>query len=114
MTVTFPPVPHEEQQAFISTCDGVNAADAAWISKQRDAANRGLSCLSTPPEICVEVLSLSNSRAEMDEKKALYFEAGADEVWFCDLNGTMTFFAAAGELESSSACPDFPDLVLRR
>ena len=32
--------------------------------------------LERAPEICVEVLSPSNSKPEMEEKRALYFEAG--------------------------------------
>lgn len=46
----------------------------------------------------------------MAEKKALYFAAGAEEVWFC---GRMTFFPgaeSAGE-SASRLCPDFPGLV---
>ena len=39
--------------------------------------------LGRAPEICIEVLSLSNSPAEMNEKRDLYFEAGAHEVWIC-------------------------------
>ena len=37
------------------------------------------SCLLQAPEICIEVLSPGNSRAEMTEKKALYFAAGAEK-----------------------------------
>jgi len=29
---------------------------------------------------------------EMKEKRALYFEAGAEEVWFCRRDGRMEFF----------------------
>mgnify|MGYP001313879954 CR=1 FL=1 len=36
------------------------------------------------PEICLEILSPSNSIVEMEMKRALYFEAGAREVWECD------------------------------
>ena len=43
--------------------------------------------LERAPEICVEVLSPSNSKPEMEEKRALYFEAGAQEVWICGLDG---------------------------
>jgi hypothetical protein len=43
------------------------------------------------PEICVEVLSPSNSAAEINEKLALYFDAGATEVWICNLDGPCPF-----------------------
>ena len=48
--------------------------------------------LERAPEICVEVLSPTNSLAEMNEKRALYFEAGAHEVWICGLDGKMEFY----------------------
>jgi len=43
----------------------------------------------------------------MEEKRTLYFEAGAQEVWICGLDGKMEFYtpdlAAASRL-----CPAFP------
>ena len=60
------------------------------------------------PEICVEILSPSNSEAEMKEKRALYFEAGAVEVWECDQDGVMTFYLESGVMEQSGIAPDFP------
>ena len=46
----------------------------------------------------------------MQEKKALYFAAGAQEVWFCDQKGKMTFFLDAASVgqTSSCLCPEFP------
>jgi hypothetical protein len=44
------------------------------------------------------------------EKKALYFAAGAKEVWFCDKSRKMTFFTgpfSSGE-KVSKICPAFP------
>src|SRR5215475_10325524 len=63
----------------ISTADGVKAADVAWASPEciRNLGNRA--CFSQAPEICVEILSPSNTQAEIDEKMALYFDAGATE-----------------------------------
>ena len=43
------------------------------------------------PEICVEVVSPSNSSAEIAEKIGLYLNQGALEVWICDQNGALTF-----------------------
>jgi len=47
----------------------------------------------------------------MIEKKALYFEAGAKEVWFCDGDGRLFFFMAGAPeqtREASELCPGFP------
>ena len=97
----------------ISTRDGVRVADDAWISHARLAEIGGNICLTRAPEICVEVLSPDNSRREMKEKKALYFAAGAEEVWFCDRQGRMKFFIgpeSEGEA-ASRLCPTFPTQV---
>lgn len=94
----------------ISTADGVKAADVTWVSESLRLAIDKKVLLSKAPEICVEVLSPSNSRREMAEKKALYFAAGAREVWFCDDDGQMTFFTGPGSrgAKSSKFCPAFP------
>ena len=65
------------------------------------------------PEFCVEVLSPSNSTAEIDEKRALYFDAGATEVWICNLDGSMSFFVGPGHLQSATSvlCPSFPTRI---
>lgn len=63
------------------------------------------------PEICVEVLSPSNKRGEIEEKRRLYFEAGAREVWICERSGQIRFFlkaAPAKDAGRSALCPDMP------
>jgi len=100
----------------ISTADGVKAADVAWASPEclRDLGNRN--CFPRCPEICVEILSPSNTPAEIEEKKALYFDAGAREVWVCSRAGAMSFFEAANirPLKRSKLCPDFPTRITLR
>jgi Uma2 family endonuclease len=97
----------------ISTADGVRAADIAWASseKMRELGNR--SCFLTAPEICVEVISPSNTKAEINEKTALYFDAGAIEVWWCDMTGSMKFLShdVPAPLNKSKLCPKFPKRV---
>jgi Uma2 family endonuclease len=58
----------------------------------------------------VEVISPSNSRRELREKKTLFFAAGAEEVWFCHRDGRVEFFhQAEPEIPGDSAlCPAFP------
>lgn len=94
----------------ISTADGVRVADVAWISQSRLKAIGENICLTMAPEICVEVISPDNTRAEMQEKKALYFAAGAEEVWFCDRAGKMSFHGDtdSGAAAASLRCPEFP------
>src|SRR2546429_6359155 len=97
----------------ISTADGVKAADVAWASPKRMSELGEQVCFPHAPEICVEVISPSNTDAEIREKIALYFDAGAKEVWLCAANGTMSFFRAAEtrSLSASKICPEFPNQV---
>lgn len=92
----------------LSTSDGTKAIDVAWLSDLRESIALSGPLLLQAPEICVEVLSPSNTPAEMTEKMALYFDAGADEVWFCETDGSMHFHTSAGPIDHSTLCPDFP------
>ena len=95
----------------ISTADGVKAADVAWASPDcmREMGNRV--CFPRAPEICVEVLSPSNTDTEMQEKLRLYIDAGAKEVWVCSQSGAMSFFLAGTAMKASRLCPRFPERV---
>jgi Uma2 family endonuclease len=100
----------------ISTADGVRAADVAWASPERMRELGDAVCFPRAPEICVEVLSPRNSQAEMREKTALYFDAGAQEVWWCEDTGAMTFLHRDEESPrpASQLCPSFPSPVQLR
>jgi Uma2 family endonuclease len=83
--------------------------DVVWIGPEYAARleTQNPVALERAPEIRVEVLSSSNSKPEMEEKLALYFEAGAQEVWICGLDGKMEFYTA--DLSAASRlCPIFP------
>jgi Uma2 family endonuclease len=99
----------------VVTSDGVKVTDAAWISARYadELKEQHPAALERAPEICIEVLSPSNTAEEMDEKCALYFEAGAQEVWVCGLNGSIQFFATpdGSQMEQSRACPRFPSKI---
>jgi Uma2 family endonuclease len=94
----------------VSTSDGVKAVDVAWVPVGRAAEIKTEVCLVGAPDVCVEVLSPSNTVAEIREKMALYFEAGAREVWICNKDGTMNFYyRGIHDMKVRSAiCPDFP------
>ena len=98
----------------ISTINGVRAADVGWYSSERFDTVKGQMVFERAPEICVEILSPDNSDREMEEKRQLYFQAGADECWICDLEGEMGFYLSSDpdrKLEHSETCPDFPSSV---
>ena len=51
----------------------------------------------------------------MADKKALYFDAGASEVWFCREDGTMEFYLSPSTepAAQSAICPNFPKTIER-
>ncbi len=91
----------------VQTSAGVRVPDTAWTSPKR----RQPIIYTLAPEICVEVLSPYNDKAEMEEKRFLYFEAGALECWLCAEDGKMSFYGPAGVLSESRFCPGFPARV---
>jgi Uma2 family endonuclease len=97
----------------ISTADGVRVADVAWASPESVQELGDKVCFPRGPEIRVEIVSASNSRTEIKEKVALFFDAGAKEVWLCSESGLMTFFAAgtAQPMPASKLSPEFPAKV---
>ncbi len=44
----------------------------------------------------------------MQEKAALYFAAGAEEVWLCATDGAMRFLGQSRESTALALFPDFP------
>ena len=97
----------------VSTADGVKAADVAWASKLRLKELGSNVCFPHAPEICVEIISPGYTEAEIKEKTALYFDAGAEEVWLCSSAGNMLFFRAGlnQALRNSELCKGFPAQV---
>ena len=97
----------------LSTSDGVKGIDVAWMSLDRLKARGDKPVYTTAPEICVEVISPCNSRQEMAQKKSLYFEAGALEVWFCSPDGKMSFYLKddPDTPARSAMVPDMPLVI---
>jgi Uma2 family endonuclease len=102
--------PRGSGETRILTDQGIKAADAVWCPTSRWPQDDENDIFLIAPEICIEVLSPRNTRAEIDQKRALYFAAGAREVWVCNRNNTMSFFGPEGRLERSKLCPDFPSI----
>lgn len=99
---------HVLDECAIATPAGTKVADVAWISPERFQIVREEDECSIAPEICIEVISSSNSQREIREKIALYFNQGALECWTCDEHGKMNFYSPIGNLEKSTIAPDFP------
>ncbi|TLD72768.1 Uma2 family endonuclease [Phragmitibacter flavus] len=101
-------------ECAIKTTDGIRVADVAWISRERYEPHRKAISLPIAPEICVEIISSSNTKEEMLSKMQLYFSAGAKETWLCDEDGNMEFYhsASVAPIPQSVLCPLFPVKVV--
>ncbi len=88
-------------ECSIETNDGVKVADVVWASDKFIQKYGYQTPYKVAPEICVEIVSPSNSKMEMEEKIQLYLAKGANEVWICDSKGKVTYFSHIGELEQS-------------
>ena len=101
------------EQAILTSDGQVRIADVALLSREQQRwldENPALPLPQAPP-ICVEILSPSNSTAEIKQKRALYFAAGAQEVWICHQNGLFRFFDPESEISNSFLLPRFPQYL---
>lgn len=99
-------------ECSVQTSKNVKVPDVVWMSAKFIKKHSVGQIMDTPvenaPELCVEVVSPSNSALELKEKRDLYFERGAREVWECSEKGAMKFFGPNGEIARSSLFPKFP------
>jgi Uma2 family endonuclease len=68
-------------EASVLTAAGVLVADVAWASEEFMRMHRFQTPFANAPELCIEVVSPSNSVKELREKIGAYLDAGAREVW---------------------------------
>jgi Uma2 family endonuclease len=86
----------------IVTDDGVNVPDVAWCSEDFLARYWSDVVLVRAPEICVEVVSPSNSEVELLSKTKQYLSLGAREVWLVAEDGAVEIHDVGGVREESS------------
>ena len=96
-------------ECSIQTSKGVKVADVTWLSDEFITKNKYVTPYLNAPELCVEIVSPSNSKEEILEKIALYLETRAIEVWVCNLQGNLSFYDVTGKLERSKLIPEFPE-----
>lgn len=90
----------------VDTPEGTKVPDVVWISEERYQPGHASSPVM--PELCVDVLSDSNLKAEIDKKHRLYIEGGAEEVWIVSEKGDVTFYGPSGRMSESVLMPTFP------
>ena len=94
----------------IQTAIGVRVPDVGWGSAEFIKSQANDSPLQLAPELCVEVLSDSNSDAEMAAKRAAYFAAGAQEVWLVADDSSIVVYTKEGLQPSSTIAAEVPKL----
>jgi Uma2 family endonuclease len=85
----------------ILTDIGLRVPDVAWASQAFMQLHGSAEILPKATEISVEVVSPSNTEAEISEKTRAYLQAGAQEVWIATEAGELHFFDATGEKPAS-------------
>jgi len=96
----------------VDTAKGVKVLDVIWIAEDRLARiPDDAEASPVVPDLVVEVLSKSNTESEIAEKRRLYFDEGAREVWTCGPDGTLSFYDADGARDGSALVPSFPSTV---
>jgi Uma2 family endonuclease len=88
-------------ECSIQTSQGTKVADVVWASDQFITEHGYETPYSKAPEICVEVVSPSNSMGEIEEKIELYLAKGALEVWIVSEDGTIKYYTHTGEIQNS-------------
>ncbi len=94
-------------ECSVATSDGVKVADVAWASDLFIAEFGYETPYSKAPEVCVEIVSPSNSREEITHKIELYLAKGATEVWIVDESAAITIHSHTGTLAASQVVPGF-------
>ena len=90
---------------------GTKVPDVAWCSESFLDANGSDIALLKAPEICVEVVSPSNSESEMHEKVAAYLAKGAMEVWLVSEAGAVDIYDHTGVRSTSHFAVDPKELT---
>jgi Uma2 family endonuclease len=101
-------------ECSIQTSEGVKVADVAWASAAFIAEFGYATPYLKAPDLCVEIVSPSNSKLEIDEKVGLYLAQGAREVWVVYENDRLEMFGEEGRIEQSKLAPDVRALIFRK
>ena len=96
-------------ECSIATSDGIKVADIAWLSATFVNRFGFITPYPEAPELCIEILSPSNSTVEMQEKVELYLQTGAVEVWLVHNLKSVEIFDGSGRLTTSRLFPWSPE-----
>jgi Uma2 family endonuclease len=89
-------------EVSVLTDRGVRVPDVVWMPAARWNECKGQSPLQVVPDICVEVLSPSNTREEIAMKVGADLRGGAREVIVVGLEGEVEYFGPDGKRQASA------------
>ena len=102
---------HVIMEAPIVTPGGLFVPDVAWATSEFMTVHRSEFALTRAPEICIEVVSPSNSVKELTEKRDAYLAVGAIEVWIVfPQSKRCEFYGEQGLLPASRYAVDLGDI----
>jgi Uma2 family endonuclease len=86
----------------VITDAGIRAPDVLWCSDAWMRAHTELVVLRAAPELCIEIVSPTDSMQALREKTGAYIRAGAREAWIVDpVKASVELYSAGGRLASS-------------
>ncbi|MBI5472850.1 MAG: Uma2 family endonuclease [Ignavibacteriae bacterium] len=94
-------------ECSIQTSDGVKVADVAWASDEFLKKFGDETPYPQSPELCIEIISPSNSKEEIAQKIDLYFARGAAEVWTISEDRKVQYYRAGLPVKRSDIVPKF-------
>jgi Uma2 family endonuclease len=89
-------------EVSVYTDRGIRVPDVVWMPAARWREAKGQDPLLFVPDVCVEVVSPSNTRREILMKIGAYLRGGAREAIVVGLKGEVEFFGPGGKLETSA------------
>jgi len=92
---------HARLQGYIADI-GVKVPDVAWATDAFLYQHGDVTPYPRAPELCVGIVSPSNSDEEMQEKMRTYLAAGAREVWLITEAGCIRYYDVDGERSVSN------------
>ena len=98
----------------IETSDGVKVADVVWASATFIAEYGYSTPYIKAPELCIEIVSPSDSKQEMAQKTELYLARGAQEVWIIHEGAEIDIFTHTGPLTKSQFSDSLVNTLLQQ
>jgi Uma2 family endonuclease len=94
--------PRAATEIAVYTDRGIRVPDVVWMPPGRWAEYKGQTPFPLVPDVCVEVLSPSNTREEIAMKTGAYLRGGAREVIIVGLRGEVELFGPEGRRAAST------------